>query len=121
MVNSSDVSLVSSTVAREELEKIPAQHREPHLARHSLLGQLSSGLTTWIYPTTSVAITDPVYQALTELLPNRPDAEHVFQAHSSNATTFLTTDEKTILRSRDRIRDISGVNVMLPSESIAQQ
>ena len=121
MVNSSDVSLVSSTVAREELEKIPPQHRDPHLTQHNLLGQLSSGRTTWIDPITGGATNDPVYQALTDLLPNSPEAPNTYSKHIVITTTFLTTDEKTILRYSGRIRDISGVNVTLPREFIAQQ
>ena len=119
LANSSRVSLVASSVAREELEKIPVEYREPHLAQYSLLGQLSSAQTTWLQPMSREAATDPVYQALVAALPDRVDAEHIFQAHSSNVTTFLTTDKKTILRHREHIRSICNVNVMLPSEFLA--
>jgi hypothetical protein len=110
---------MASSIARDELEKIPVQYRNPHLAQYSLLGELSSGQTTWADPVSRESAVDPVYQALLGALPDRLDAEYIFQAHSSKVTTFLTTDAKTILRHRARIRSICEVNVMLPSEFVA--
>ena len=114
----SRVSLVASSVAREELEKVPLDVRQPHLSQYSLLGQLSSSCTSWLDPIGGAVIEHPIYQALTSLLPDRPDAEHIFQAYSSGVTTFITTDERTILANKDRIQGISGIRVMSPSEFI---
>jgi hypothetical protein len=118
LAQDSRVSLVSSHIVREELEKIPPQVRGPHLAQNALLGELSSARTTWLNPTNTESASHPVYLALSSALPDRMDAEHIFQAYSSGLTTFLTTDEKTILRHRDVITQIAHVNAMLPTEFV---
>ena len=115
----SRVSLVSSHIAREELEKVPSQYRDPHLAQYALLGELSSARTTWLDPIKAEAASDPVYLALSSTLPDQMDAEHIFQAYNSGLTAFITTDEKTILPYREAIRQISHVNAMLPTEFLA--
>jgi len=56
---------------------------------------------------------------LEQLLPDRMDARHIFAALRSGIECFVTVDDRTVLRHRDRLKTGFRVTALLPSELVA--
>jgi len=122
------VSLVTSHIAKEEIERIPEAYRLRHEIIYSLLadvpvakevgiygGSMSMGLNMGLG---GAKIPNPIYVKLDTLLPGKTDARHIFQAAMNNVQYFLTTDVRTILSYRDQIEEICNVKVVSPLEFV---
>jgi hypothetical protein len=113
------IQLVTSEMAKVEIDKIPVQHRSKHEAIYSLLADVSSfvpltGLSVIGIPTVNwhwIRL-----RALKRILPGHLDARHVFAAWRHGLEYFVTTDESTILRHRQELMRQFGVKAMLPAE-----
>ncbi|SPD71757.1 hypothetical protein PITCH_A1020002 [uncultured Desulfobacterium sp.] len=122
------VFIVTSRIAKDEIEKIPEQYRGSHESIYYLIADVPVARTVTIYPGGSMGlgmglslgastpVPDPIYIALKNLLRDEKDAEHIFQASKNNIQYFITTDERTILSYSDKIVKISNVKVISPIE-----
>jgi hypothetical protein len=121
-VRSSDVTLWASTVVKREIDQIPPPFRQKHLDAYNALHIVRGSATTnWIddrSASTSYgqSIVHPTFQVLTQIVPDRTDAEHLFQASMSGARDFVTTDRRTILSKATELRSRLGINVHSPAQ-----
>jgi len=126
------VSLVTSPVAKEELDKIPKEkYRFKHETIYNLLsdvpvvkefqwlsrGPMGMGMGMSMGPVGGKRL-DPLFDKLINLLPDEADARHLFQAAKNNVQYFITTDNKTILSYREQIEALCKVKVVNPQEFI---
>jgi predicted nucleic acid-binding protein len=122
------VSLVTSPITKEEIEEIPVEHRSKHETIYNLLidvpiartfrrgprGMLGLGLS--LRMGAGGKKLDPMFKALIALLPDKDDAKHLYHAAKSEVQYFLTTDKKTILNYRNKIKEICDVKALSPQE-----
>src|SRR5262245_29161626 len=102
------VSVVTSSVTKSEIDRIPEKHRTPHQAIYSRLldlpiaqeFQTDSGLL--LLGVGGRLRIDPLFSSIKAILPDE-NARHVFQAARNGATYFVTADHSTILKYRDQI------------------
>ena len=125
-VRRSDVTLWASTVMRREIDAIPAPFRQAHLDAYNALHIVRASPTThWIdHRPDSTAYgqktAHPTFLLLTQIVSDRTDAEHLFQATLSGAKDFVTTDRRTILSKATELRSRVGINVHSPAQLGAQ-
>ena len=124
-VQRSDLTLWASTVMKREMERLPAQHRQPHLDQYNALRVVTAAPTTnWIddrpgstgYGQPTV---HPTFKLLTDILPDRADAELIFQAAAHRVPDFITVDRRTILSHATELRSKVGVNACSPAQYVA--
>ena len=113
------VILVTSTVAKEEISRIPQEYRAPHESVYAQLedipavGYLTLDLGFGIH---LLGVKQhSIYRSLTKLLKDTGDAQHLYQAHREMASNFITVDAKTILSKAHEIDKVCNVEVLLPS------
>jgi len=58
--------------------------------------------------------------ALENILPDKDDARHVFQAVKNHVDYFVTVDRRTILRYSGELSAEFGIHAVLPSELVAE-
>ena len=120
----SDVTLWASTIMKREMDRIPARHRDPHLAEYNALRKVTAAPSTnWIDDRADSSsfgqvTVHPTFKALAEILPDRTDAELIYQAQAHGVSDFITVDEKTILSRATEIRARVGVNVYSPAQYV---
>jgi hypothetical protein len=116
------IRLVASQVVRRELEAIPASYRASHEVIYSLLTDVptvpthstDSGLT--LCGVGGGSVEDPVFTAIKSILPDVPDAEHVFQACKAGARYLITADRRSLTKHSASIEASCGVKVVAPTE-----
>lgn len=117
-----ELAVVTSAVARNEIERVPDHHRTRHEVIYTLLADVPAAAT---HRTDSgLALLgvgggrreDPLFSALKGILPDAADAEHVFQAAKNNVPFFITADVRTILRHAIAVEQSCGVKVLLPTQ-----
>jgi hypothetical protein len=124
------IALVTSPVTKRELSALPA-HRfaadEKTYQWLRELPQIEEQPLMHVQPITArpgvkgpLPIRVPDFAFLDDLLKDRPDAEHVFQAHASGIDYFVTTDEKTILNQRAAIEAKLPIRLRRPSEVVTE-
>ena len=122
------VSLVTSSVTNDELDLVPPEHRPEHEAVYACLRKIPTvdEQTVWpravkagsqVYP--PAVVNDPDFGPLQELLRDRPDALHIFQALKNGVDYLVTRDEATILVHAAELEAHFGVRVVLPSALVA--
>jgi len=118
---SKELDLVASELMEQEIAKIPAQYRTPHQSLYLLLGKIPR--VGEILPNRMLLLgvgggsrVNPVYKALREILPDETDAKHILTAMGNGCTHFVTVDERTIIRNREKIKPISEIKIVLPEE-----
>ncbi len=116
LADSSACTLAASTVVREELERIPPEFQREHLAQYELLAHLRGSAVTWMDE--GSVVTNSVYAKLRTILPDEPDARHLFQASENAVEQFVTADYKTILRYASEIERVAGVHARSPSQFV---
>jgi hypothetical protein len=116
-----EVSLVCSKAVDDELAAIPKDYRGPHIRQLRVFGEVPradpGGLTRLSLAGGPGA--NPyrmLFDSLRELLPDAPDAEHVFVASSNRIDCLVTVDSRTMLRHKAAVRRLCGVQLMLPTE-----
>ena len=106
-----------------ELARIPEQYRAPHLSVFDLflkVPKVEPGPGTVISPLI-LPMSNPrrrTWERLISLLPDEADCQHLLTAQFNKIEYFVTVDEKTILKHRNKLRKIIGVKAVLPSELI---
>jgi len=122
------VSLVTSPITKEEIGKIPVEHRSKHETIYNLLSDVpiartfrrgARGMSGFGFSMSMSAgrkILDPMFKALIALLPDKDDAKHLYHAAKSEVQYFLTTDKKTILNYCNKIKEICDVKAVSPQE-----
>lgn len=114
-----EVELFASEHVEEELNKIPLNYRQQHLKvfeLFSLVPKLSVGGLTRLGPTGPIA--NPKRRkmnSLLSLLTDEDDAWHLFIASSNRIAYFVTADVSTVIKYKDEIKNICGVEALLPS------
>jgi hypothetical protein len=114
------ISLVTSSVAKDEIDRIPPQHRVKHEMIYNLLNDVpvaqthrtDSGLM--LLGVGGGRCADPLLRTLKGLLPDEADALHLFQAAKNGVTYFLTTDQRTILKHYKEVEAVCNVRAVSP-------
>ena len=125
-VRRSDVTLWASTVMKREIDQIPDPFRQKHLDAYNALRIVRASATTnWIDDRSNSTsygepTVHPTFKLLTQIVSDRTDAEHLFQAKMSGAEDFITTDRRTILSKASELRSRLGINACSPAQFGAQ-
>src|SRR5438445_3049321 len=121
MMQRSDVTLAGTTVMRDELNKIPAPHRSPHIAIADTLRTLktASGVT-WLDANSGAIVESPTYAALRRNLPDEPDARMIAIGEEHHQDYFMTDDRRSVLSRRERIASICSIKPRWPTEILAE-
>jgi predicted nucleic acid-binding protein len=119
-----EVSLLTSTVAKEEIDRIPEEYRTPHEGTYSQLRSIPAAgylVLDLGFGITLLGVKQhPIYQSLAKLLKDVGDAQHLYQAHREGALHFITVDATTILSKASEIGKVSNVEVLLPSTFVTK-
>ncbi|MBW1682874.1 MAG: hypothetical protein JRJ83_15870 [Deltaproteobacteria bacterium] len=122
------VLLVTSPVAKEEIDRIPEEYRTKHEVIYNLLSDVPlarpfqiysrglMGMGMGMHTGAGIKRLHPMLGKLTTLLPDEDDARHLYQAARNGVQYFLTADAHTILSYRERIGDICNVKAVTPME-----
>jgi hypothetical protein len=114
------VELFTSEVTREEISKIPAEHRTIHFVIYGLLADVPLAKTHYRIPPFRPAPMfrrqDPLLASLEHLLPDAADALHVFQAAKAGLPYFVTVDRRTLLNHAAAVREVCNVQLVTPVE-----
>ena len=124
LVQSSAVTLWTSTVMLEEIHQIPEPYRGPHLDAYNGLRTVAGHPTTaWLddgstSSSPGQAAVHPMYDKLRKLLPDENDARHLFQAKMNGVPDFITVDKRTILSRGTEISRTVGIKVWSPAQYV---
>jgi hypothetical protein len=121
MMQRSDVTLAGTTVMRDELNKIPAPHRSPHIAIADTLRTLKtvSGVT-WLDPNSGAVVESPTYTSLRRILPDEPDARMIAIGEEHCQNFYMTDDRKSVLNHREQIASVCSIKARRPTEVLAE-
>jgi hypothetical protein len=115
-----EVSLVTSHIAKAEIDRVPAVYRSPHEVIYNLLANVPTA-HFWRVDTGLMLMgigggrrQDRLFISLRSLLPGEKDAMHVFQAAKNSVGFLITTDHRTLIRFSADIERLSGVFVLSP-------
>ena len=102
LVAQSNLTMWASTVAREELDKIPPRYRQEHIDQYNALKTIRASHATWVDTNRAstglgTVVEHPDYKRLRGLLRDENDARLLFQAKAGGVTDFVTVDYKSIL------------------------
>lgn len=122
LVADSRLSFWTSTVMKDELDRIPEPYRQEHLDAYNALRIVAGHPTTsWIdddpnSPTYQQQTVHLTFRKLQALLPDPDDARHLFQASANSVQDFITVDRATILNRSSQISDTVGLRVWSPAD-----
>ena len=121
MMQRSEVTLAGSTVLRDELNKIPAQHRGPHDAVANTLRTLKTNSSvTWLDPNIGVTVGSMPYAGLRKVLPDEPDARMIAIGEEHRQEFFMTDDRRSVLSHREQIASVCSIKPRRPTEILAE-
>jgi hypothetical protein len=115
-----EVSLVTSQIAKTEIERVPQAHRSPHEVIYYLLADVPAARFWRTDPGLMLMNVgggrrqDRLFISLSRLLPDAEDAMHVFQAAKNGVGFLITTDHRTLIRFSGDIERLCGVRVLCP-------
>jgi hypothetical protein len=117
------ITAVCSTAVGDELSKIPAGYRGPHLKQLQQFGSVPRSEPGARTRLTLVGVPggNParlLWDRLLAVLPDQADAEHVFIAARNRVQYLITVDGRTLLKHRERVFDLTGVRLVTPSQFI---
>jgi predicted nucleic acid-binding protein len=120
------VELTTSPLTLQELSRIPEKHRSPHVEIYNALEKIPQAPTYRITP--PFRPTDfphgkaphPLLAYLSGILPDRPDAEHVFNALQGGIRWVITFDKATMLRYASDIEAKFGARIRWPSAFLSE-
>ena len=120
-VQSSWATVAASTVARDELDRIPLSKRGQHDVVFNALNVLKthSGVT-YFDPNSGSVIENPTYKSLRNLLPDEPDARMLAIGEEHGQEFFWTFDHKSILSRRSQVEAICSIKPRLGTEIVAE-
>ncbi len=113
--------MAASTVARDELDRIPLSNRGPHDSVFNTLNVLKthSGVT-YLDPNSGSLIENPTYRSLCSVLPHEPDARMLAIGEEHGQEFFWTFDHKSILSLRSQVAAICSIKPRLGTEIVAE-
>ena len=125
MSQSKELLLCTSTVAKEEIKRLPIKYQTTHIEMYNTLQILKGSVTVWIDDDPKStgygnSVDDPDYLMLHKILPDENDARHLFQAKKAGVHNFITVDSRTILSSAEELENQCCLNVVSPSEFITK-
>lgn len=115
---------MTSDVVKDEIGRIPQEHRPPHSVLYQLMAdvpkvstyRVDSGLT--LMGVGGGRREDPVFTSLKQILPDEGDAEHIFQATKNGVSYFMTIDQRTILKHKEQIEKQHNIKVVKPTQLV---
>ena len=112
------ISLVTSEIAREELDKIPDEYKSKHLIIYNLLRNIPvlNYISIKVIRIGFPLKQNEEFKELISILKDENDAKHIYQCFRNKVNFFVTVDVKTILKKKDNISEVCNVGVYLPSE-----
>jgi predicted nucleic acid-binding protein len=119
--NERRIDLVASTVAREEINKIPEQYRLAHETIYSLLSRLPGSRVTWVEETSTGGarvVQDPRFTDINQVLRDENDSRHFFQAVDNQVDFFLTTDQRSVLNQAPTLEQRFTVRPVSPTQLV---
>jgi hypothetical protein len=115
-----EVSLVTSHIAKTEIDRVPQAYRAAHEVIYNLLADIPAA-RFWRVDTGLMLMgigggrrQDPLFISLRSLFPDAEDAMHVFQAAKNSIGFLITTDHRTLIRFSGDIERLCGVIVLSP-------
>jgi hypothetical protein len=115
-----EVSLVTSNIAKTEIDRVPQAYRAAHGVIYNLLADVPAA-RFWRTDTGLMLMgvgggrrQDPLFISLKSLLPDAEDAMHVFQATKNSVGFLITTDCRTLIRFSGDIERLCGIIVLSP-------
>jgi hypothetical protein len=115
-----EVSLVTSHIAKVEIDRVPQSYRSAHEVFYNLLSDVPA-VRFWRTDTGLMLMNigggrrqDPLFIRLRSLLPDAEDAMHVFQAAKNRVGFLITTDHRTLIRFSSAIERLCDVIVLSP-------
>ncbi len=124
LVGESRLTFAASTVAREEIDRIPLQWRASHEREYETLRIVRGSDATWIddHPGSTGfgdVVEHPQYAKLRSILRDEGDARQLFQAWASGFTDAITVDYKSILNKAQQLEQEAGIRVFSPAQYLA--
>jgi len=123
MAQKGALTIVGSTVTKEELDRIPDSFRAAHLQEYQTLQKIRGSNVTWLDTNPSstgfgAAVEHPDYRALRGILRDENDARLAFQGKMAGVTAFLTVDYASVLNKSGLLAS-HGVNAVSPSQYLS--
>lgn len=123
MAQKGNLTIVGSTVTKEELDRIPETLRAAHLQEYEALQKIRGSDVTWVDANPSstgfgTLVLHPKYQALRRILKDENDARLAFQGKMAGVTSFVTIDYSSIL-SKSALLAGEGINAVSPSQYLS--
>lgn len=121
--HSGEVLLTCSPVVEAELAKIPSKFSRPHLellAKFASVPKSEVGGLTRLGPA-GFGGANPrhrLWRSLEKVLRDEQDAWHVLVASRNRIPYVVTVDQKTMLSRRRAVLEVSGVELVSPSEFV---
>ena len=124
MVAKSTLTMWTSPVAREEIDRIPAEYRDAHLERYDTLRQIRASAATWLnldpaWSDLKPVVHHPDYVRLRGILRDEADARMVFQAKAAGVTDFVTVDYKSVLNKASDLSTL-GIRALSPTQYVSR-
>ena len=118
--DSGEIEILTSKITKDELENIPHESKNIHLAMYKLIKKVplipeartDSGLT--LMGVGGGSREDPLYTRTKEIL-EQYDAKHMFQAIKNNMDIFLTADKKVINKNPE-ISQLAKIEIVKPTQ-----
>ena len=125
MVRDSNLTIWASTVARDEIDKVPPQFRQAHLDQYDALRTVRASKATWIDTNPASTghgsvVQHPDYKKFRSILKDENDARLVFQAKAAGVTDFVTVDYRSVLNKASALSE-AGIQALSPSQFIARK
>ena len=126
MVCRSDLTMWSSTVARDEIDRIPPEYRAAHVKEYEALRIVRASNATWLdtNPESTgfrTVVRHADYHALCGILSDETDARLVFQAKMAGLTDFVTVDYSSILNKAAAVQTQVGMRVLSPCQYVSSR
>lgn len=121
LVAESNLTVWASTVAKEEIDKIPTEYRQGHLDEYNALRIIRRSDATWIDDDPGSTgfgevVQHPQYAQLHDLLRDENDARLIFQAKMAGVNDFITVDYRSILNKATELEEQFDMKVLSPSQ-----
>jgi hypothetical protein len=120
----SKLTMWASTVAREEIDRIPQPYRQDHIDQYDALKKIRASHATWVDTnpaSTSFGnvVTHPEYTKLRGLLRDENDARLLFQAKGGGVTDFVTVDYNSVLNKSAELSAL-GIRALSPAQYMSR-
>jgi len=117
------LELFTSSVTKDELDKIPQEHRSKHLIIYNLFSDVPK-IDYLVLNLSPVRIglrvkKQDVLAKLINILKDKEDAMHLYQCFRNKLEYFITVDQNSILSKAKEIKLVCKIDVYTPSDFLA--